>query len=112
MLTSRLFIRFYFHIYTCCSELIGPSDMWMACHLCVSLHEFVMWLLNFYVACYVIAYVVLCIKHLWVSHSCLFEQTTDASPSRKPQPQQHHPGNATNDECANPAYANDDNVHP
>src|SRR3954469_12327962 len=115
MLMSRLDYSFIFHIRTCyCELIIGPSDMWMACHLCVLLHELVMWVLNFYsyVACCVFAYVVLCMKHLWVSHSYLFEQTTDASPSRKPQPQQHHPGNATNDECANPAYANDDNVHP
>ena len=46
-----------------------------------------------------------------ISFLSLFEQTTDASPSRKPQPQQHHSRNATDDEFSNTAHADDDNIH-
>ena len=89
--------------------------MWMACYLCVLLCELVILLSNFYLllhACVCLCDVMCMKASMGILFLSLFEQTTDASPSCKPQPQQHYPGNATNDECANTAYANDDDVHP
>src|SRR3954471_18220579 len=92
--------------------------MWMACYLCVLLCELVILLLNFIFVLHACVCLcdVMCMKaSMGISFLSLFEHTTDASPSCKPQPQQqqqHHSRNAANDDCSNATDADDDNIHP